>query len=122
MKKETIRIATKTKLVYHAMKTKRISIAMIFSSVSILKDIVIWTEKDTKWKVSKLSKERCFNEFATLCQKRKNSMNQFAKRKRFDNFLKSGTLMKNQKNLYVSTMFNEYDSKMNIACSQKKDL
>ena len=41
MKKEKIKIATKIKLVYHAIKIKEVSIAMIFSSVSTLENIVI---------------------------------------------------------------------------------
>ena len=41
MKKERIKIATKTKLMYHVMKAKENSIAMTFSFISILKDIVI---------------------------------------------------------------------------------
>ena len=75
MKKEKIRIATKTKFIYHAVKTKENLIAIIFLLVSILKDIVIWTKKNTKRKTNRLLKERRFNEFATFCQKRKNSMN-----------------------------------------------
>ena len=47
-----------------------------------------------KRKTSKLLKKRCFSEFAAFCQKRKNNMNQFAKRKRFEDFLKDETLMK----------------------------
>ena len=116
-KKERIRVATKTKFMYHAIRTKEISITMIFSFVSTLKDIVIWTEKNTKRKTNRSSKERRFNEFATFCQERKNNMNQFAKRKRSENSLKSETLMRNQNNFCVSTTSNEYDSKVNIMCS-----
>ena len=74
-KKERIKIATKTKLMYHAMKAKKISIMMIFSLASALKDIVIWTKKNTKRKVNKSSKGRRFNEFAAFCQEQKNNMN-----------------------------------------------
>ena len=49
-------------------------------------------------------------------------MNQFAKKKRSDDFLKSETLMKSQESFCVSTTFNEYNLKMNIICSQEKDL
>ena len=94
MKKKRIKVATKTKFMYHAMKTKEDLIAMIFSFVSALKDIVIWTEKNTKRKTNKLSKRRRLSEFATLCQKRKSNMNQFTKRKRSENFLRNETLMK----------------------------
>ena len=93
-KKKRIRVATKTKLMYHAMKTKETLITMIFSPVSALKSIVIWTEKNTKRKMNRSSKERRLNESAALCQERKNSINQFAKRKRFEDFLKDGTLIK----------------------------
>ena len=40
-------------------------------------------------------KKRRLSEFATFCQKRKNNMNQFAKKKRFEDSLKNETLMKN---------------------------
>ena len=79
-------------------------------------------KKEYEKKTNKLLKERCFNEFAIFCQKQKNSMNQFAKRKRFEDFLKDETLMKNQDSLCVSTTSNEYDLKVNIMCLQKKDL
>ena len=49
-------------------------------------------------------------------------MNQFAKKKRFENFLKNETLIKSQKSLCVSTAFNEYNLKINIMCSQDDDL
>ena len=49
-------------------------------------------------------------------------MNQFTKKKSFENFLKSETLMKNQKNFNASTTFNEYNSKINIMCLQEEDL
>ena len=74
-KKRKIKIATKTKFMYHTMKTKEISITMIFSFISTLKGIVIWTEKNTKRKTNKSSKKRCFSESATLCQKWKSNMN-----------------------------------------------
>ena len=75
-----------------------------------------------KRKTSKSLKKRCLNEFATLCQEQKNNINQFAKRKRFENFLKDETLMKSQNNFCVSTTFNKYNLKINIMCSQKEDL
>ena len=120
MKKEKIKIMTKAKFIYHAMKTKEILIAMIFPFVLTLKNIIIWIKKDMKWKTSKSLKERRFSEFATFCQKRKININQFAKKKRFKDFLKDETLIKSQNNLCVSTTFNEYNSKMNIMCLQKK--
>ena len=67
MKKEKIKIATKTKFVYYAMKMKKVSIAMIFSPASALKSIIIWTKKNTKRKANKSSKKRRFSEFATFC-------------------------------------------------------
>ena len=75
MKKERIKIATKTKFMYHAMKMKEISTAMIFSFVSTLKNIVIWTEKSTKRKTNRSLKERRLNEFAAFCQERKSNIN-----------------------------------------------
>ena len=39
--------------------------------------------------MNRLLKKRCFNKFAIFCQKQKNSMHQFAKNKRFKNFLKN---------------------------------
>ena len=75
MKKKKIKVAIKIKLMYHAMKAKEISIMMIFSLILILKNIVIFIKKDTKRKTNKLSKKRCFNKFATFCQKRKNNIN-----------------------------------------------
>ena len=41
MKKEKIKVATKTKFMYHAIKTKESLIAIILSLVSTLKDIMI---------------------------------------------------------------------------------
>ena len=41
MKKKRIKVAMKIKFIYHAMKAKENSTAMIFSLVSILKNIVI---------------------------------------------------------------------------------
>ena len=122
MKKRKIKIAMKTKFVYHAIRTKETSIAMISSPASILKDIMIWTKKNTKRKTSRSLKKRRLNEFAAFYQKRKNNINQFAKRKRSDDFLKSETLMRNQKSFCASTTFNEYNLKMNIMCSQEKNL
>ena len=51
-------------------------------------------------------------------------MNQFTKKKRFDEFLKDETIIKNQKNfrIFISTPLNEYDLKINIVCLQKNDL
>ena len=117
MKKERIKVVMKTKFVYHAIKTKEVSTAMTFSFVSTLENIVIWTKKNTKRKTNRSSKERRFNEFATFCQKRKNSMNQFAKKKHFKDFLRGETLMKSQNNFCVSTTSSEYDSEVNIMCS-----
>ena len=51
-------------------------------------------KKNMKRKVDKSSKERRFNELTTFNQKRKNNMNQFTKRKCFDEFLKDETIMK----------------------------
>ena len=51
-------------------------------------------------------------------------MNQFMKKKRFDEFLKNKTIVKNQKSfrIFILTPSNEYDLKINIICSQKNDL
>ena len=114
----------KTKFIFHAMRTKNVSTIMISSFISILKDIITWIKKSTKRKVNKSSKKRCFSESATFDQKRKNNMNQFTKRKRFDEFLKDETIVKSQKSfrIFISTSSNEYDSKINIVCLQKNDL
>ena len=81
-------------------------------------------KKNMKRKVDKSSKKRHFSESATFNQKRKNNMNQFTKKKRFDEFLKNEIIVKNQKNLriFISTPSNEYDLKINIVYSQKDDL
>ena len=115
---------TKTKFIFHIMKTKNVSTTMILLFISTLKDTITWMKKSTKRKIDRSSKKRRFNEFATFDQKRKNNMNQFTKKKRFDEFLKDETIVKSQKNLriFISTSSNEYDSKINIACSQKNDL
>ena len=42
------------------------------------------------------------------------------KRNRFDDFLKSETLMKSQKNFCVSMTFSEYNTEIDITYSQKK--
>ena len=52
-------------------------------------------KKNTKRKTDRLSKKRRFNESATFNQKRRNSINQFMKKKRFDEFLKDETIVKN---------------------------
>ena len=46
------------------------------------------------------------------------------KRKRFDEFLKDETIVKSQESfrIFISTPSNEYNSKINIVCSQKNDL
>ena len=67
MKKERIKIATKIKFMYHAIKMKEVSIAMTFSLALILENIVIWTEKSTKRKTNKSSKKRRFSESTALC-------------------------------------------------------
>ena len=51
-------------------------------------------KKSMKRKVDKLLKERRFNEFITFNQKRKNSMNQFTKKKCFNEFLKNEIIVK----------------------------
>ena len=51
-------------------------------------------KKNTKRKINKLSKKRRFSESATSDQKRRNNINQFIKKKRFDEFLKNETIMK----------------------------
>ena len=114
----------KTKFMFHAIKTKNVSTTMTFSFISILKDTIIWMKKNMKWKVDRSLKERRFNKSATFDQKRKNNMNQFTKKKRFDKFLKNETIVKSQKSfrIFISTSSNEYDSKINIVCSQKNDL
>ena len=52
-------------------------------------------KKNTKRKIDKSSKERHFNEFTTFDQKCRNSMNQFMKKKCFNEFLKNETIVKN---------------------------
>ena len=52
-------------------------------------------KKSTKRKVDKLFKEYCFNEFVTFDQKCKDNMNQFTKKKRFDEFLENEIIVKN---------------------------
>ena len=74
-RKKRIKDATKTKLMFHVMKTKNVSTTMIFSFISTLKNIITWMKKNMKRKVNKSLKKRCFNEFATFDQKRKNNMN-----------------------------------------------
>ena len=51
-------------------------------------------KKNMKRKVDKSSKKRCFSEFTTFDQERKNNMNQFTKKKRFDEFLKDETIVR----------------------------
>ena len=81
-------------------------------------------KKNIKRKINKLSKECRFNKSATFDQECKNNINQFAKKKRFDEFLKNETIVKSQKSfrIFISTSSNEYDLKINITCSQKNDL
>ena len=114
----------KIKLMFHAMRIKNVSTIMIFSFILILKDTIIWMKKNTKWKVNKSFEERYLNEFATFDQRFKNNMNQFTKRKRFDEFLKNEIIVKSQKSfrIFISTPLNEYDLKINIIYSQKNDL
>ena len=52
-------------------------------------------KKSTKRKIDKSLRKRCFSEFATFNQKRKNNMNQFTKKKRSDKLLKNETIIKN---------------------------
>ena len=114
----------KIKLMFHAVRAKSDSTTMTLSFISTLKDTVIWMKKSTKRKTDRSSKRRHFSESAAFDQKRKDSMNQFTKKKRFDKFLKNETIVRNQKSLriFISTLSNEYDSKINIVCSQKNDL
>ena len=51
-------------------------------------------------------------------------MNQFTKKKRFNEYLKDETIVRNQKNLhiFISTPLSKYDLKINIVCSQKNNL
>ena len=51
-------------------------------------------------------------------------MNQFTKKKRFDEFLKNEIIMKSQKSfcIFISTSSSEYNLKINIVCLQKNDL
>ena len=106
---------------FHAIKTKNISITIIFSFILTLKDTIIWIKKNTKRKVDKLLKKYRFNEFAAFNQKRKNNMNQFTKKKRFDKFLKNEIIVKNQKNLYIfiSTPSKEYNLKIILFVHRK---
>ena len=114
----------KTKFMFHAMKIKSASTTMIFSFISILKNTITWIKKNMKRKINKSLKERHFNESATFDQECKNNMNQFTKKKRFDEFLKDEIIVKNQKNfrIFTSTSSNEYDLKINIICSQNDNL
>ena len=76
-------------------------------------------KKNIKRKINILSKERRFNKFATFDQKHKNNMNQFIKKKCFDEFLKNETIVKSQKSfrIFISTSSNEYNLKINIVYS-----
>ena len=51
-------------------------------------------------------------------------MNQFTKKKHFNEFLKNEIIIKNQENLriFISTSSNEYNLKIKIICSKKNDL
>ena len=74
-KKRRIKNVIKTKFMFHAMRTKSALTTMIFSFISALKSTITWIKKNTKRKVDRSSKKRCFNKFAAFDQERKNNMN-----------------------------------------------